>query len=388
MGGLPRLIHLAVMAVRDALITVHRWIGLAVGLFFAIASLTGAVVVYQPELEALVNLGAYDVTEGDVGLAAVLAAVAREAPDGRVASVSWPSRRMPAYQVQVSGPNARPVWVDPGSGRVIRPAWRPPLIQAIRALHTSLLAGRWGSRVVTWTSVIALFVMVTGLFLWWPGIRRFLHGFRIRLRRDLYVLSYDTHQVVGALALPMLFLMTFTGVLLPFPTLARTTAHALWGERAPPRPPPRQIRLEPPVPIIDRSSPEELFEAARARVDGAEPAALVLPGNEHAPARVVFGLGPQRASREVVAVLVHPATAEILDIDDPRALAPPERLFQTGWVGWHTGRIGGEVARVIYVVSCLAGGFLVPTGVIVWWLKRRRIQAAAGRRADRGTTAL
>ena len=37
----------------------------------------------------------------------------------------------------------------------------------------------------------------------------------------------------------------------------------------------------------------------------------------------------------------------------------------------HSGLVGGEVIRALYSAACLVGFSLLPTGVAVWWLRRR-----------------
>ncbi len=369
------------MSLRDLLLRIHRWIGLAIGVVFCIASLTGGIVLFQPELEALINRGAFEqLTPGDVGIAAASEAALAAAAGHRIADARWPSIQNPAYQFQLAGPEPRVVWVDPGSGRVISKDWQPPIINGIRRIHTSLLLGRPGVHLVTFVSFLALFGMLSGLYLWWPGIRRFFRAFRVRLRRDAYVLSYDTHQVMGALFLPLLFFITFTGVILEYPGISRPLSNALFGDAAPSGPTWPPVDLAQPVPPEDRLGPAALFEAARPHVVNAEPLQVAIPADENEHATVYFERPGQGPKREIVSVLMDPANASVLAVQDPRTLAPGERLHRYEWMILHTGGRGGPVMRVLYALACLVGGLLVPTGYIVWWLKRRRIEAVSERR--------
>jgi len=60
---------------------------------------------------------------------------------------------------------------------------------ATARVHTSLLAGRHGHWLVTATSAAAVLSLLTGLYLWWPGIRKFFRGFAVRAKRGAYILT-------------------------------------------------------------------------------------------------------------------------------------------------------------------------------------------------------
>ena len=207
---------------RDSLrgfwLAAHRWLGLGTGILFAIAALTGAVLVYEHELESRINGGLYVTTPGDVGADAVLARVARDIP-GTLTSLRWPSDGAPYYTAEMSyADGSRGIaHLDPGTGELAQQlARRSNVIQLVRRTHTTLLAGRVGHYLVLAGAVCALVSLVTGALLWWPAMRRPAPGFRVRMRAGIQPFTLDLHKAAGAIALPFLFVVTLTGVLLPF----------------------------------------------------------------------------------------------------------------------------------------------------------------------------
>jgi uncharacterized iron-regulated membrane protein len=52
---------------------------------------------------------------------------------------------------------------------------------------------------------------VTGIVLWWPGIRKMARGWRVRRGRGRYALAYDLHKVIGMAAIPFLLMWAVTG---------------------------------------------------------------------------------------------------------------------------------------------------------------------------------
>jgi uncharacterized iron-regulated membrane protein len=71
---------------------------------------------------------------------------------------------------------------------------------------------------VTWSGLILgifglflIFLGVSGIWLWWPGIKKIAHGFRVRFDKGRYARDYDLHQVVGMVAIPFLLMWGLTG---------------------------------------------------------------------------------------------------------------------------------------------------------------------------------
>ena len=56
-----------------------------------------------------------------------------------------------------------------------------------------------------------MFLGVSGIWLWWPTIKRWRHGFRLRTRKGRYARDYDLHQVVGMATVPFLLMWGLTG---------------------------------------------------------------------------------------------------------------------------------------------------------------------------------
>lgn len=73
--------------------------------------------------------------------------------------------------------------------------------------HANLFAGEIGRWVVVVASVFTLLLQAGGLWLWWPA-----RSLRLRTGRGLWRFSYDLHNVIGVVALPMMALLAATGV--------------------------------------------------------------------------------------------------------------------------------------------------------------------------------
>jgi uncharacterized iron-regulated membrane protein len=354
---------------RRSFLFVHRWLGLTAGLVFAIASLTGGILVYQDELDALIGGPRFPTTPGLIGPAEIEAAIERARPGSRPLRVIWPAGGANILNVRVTdGRRQQDFILDAGSGNVQRSRPLHILLRAMRGLHANLLLGPIGTLVVLYASAASILSLALGLWLWWPGIRHLAHAFRIRWQRGLYVLSFDLHQTLGVIALPLLLVMTISGVL--FNQRAFSAASQLlhndemlqsWAAlRSTPSP-------DPSAPVIG------LAQAARLALSQEHDAAL---------RRIEFPAAPDG----VVAVWMSGApvttmsgTIRIaLDRHTGSVLARQRLLYDSDTnTRLHFGSIGGSLIRALYAISCVVGFSLLPTGAVMWWMKRRRVARAA-----------
>ena len=64
----------------------------------------------------------------------------------------------------------------------------------------------WGLLILGLTAVLLLFLSLSGIWLWWPGIKRWFVGIRVRWKKGRYARDYDLHQVAGMIAIPLFLL--------------------------------------------------------------------------------------------------------------------------------------------------------------------------------------
>jgi uncharacterized iron-regulated membrane protein len=365
---------------REVLLFVHRWLGLTAGVIFAIASLTGGILVYEIPLDRLMAGPKLLTTDGVIEPAALEAAIGEIRPDARILRVEWPTRDN-AFRVAVdTGGAPENLVLDAGSGRLVEPRQNHILLRAIRRLHVNLFAGPIGGLIVTWTSAIALVAMVLGVYLWWPGIRRFWRGFQVRVRRDFYILNFDLHQVLGMVTLPVLIVMTATGVLFSMPRIVdriTVTLHGnVWVES-------EWSRLRSaPIDSIAPPPPEPTFTAvtnlALVTAGGGSLTLVTFPAAENGIIDVAMHDSPGTGAGDTTRIAIDRYTGEVLStqVVSPRFIydrAMNDRL--------HFGNVGGPIVGALYAFACFVGFLLLPTGIVVWWIKRQRKAGSADRRA-------
>ena len=358
---------------RRLLLAVHRWLGFTAGTIFAIAAGTGAVLVYADELDVLLGGPRFQTTATLLEPDEIQAALARQRPAARVIRVIWPSAGPNILSVRVLE-NGRPrdLVVDAGSGAVLEPRPQHPLLVAVRRLHAGLLIGETGGSIVIAASCASLASLGLGVILWWPGLRRIASALRLRLGGSLYVSSLDLHQTLGTLALPVLLVMTVTGVLIS-PSLLQGFSRLVHGTQ---------------------------FTDAWAAVRSASSSATDKDIDFATAARLALAAAPEAAIRQVAFPSMADGIVEVrlrtrggefrpvalriaLDRHTGAVLLRQQLRYDPETNSrLHFGLAGGPAVRALYAVACIVGFSLLPTGIAIWWLKRRRPRAAVVRRRD------
>lgn len=370
--------------VRTALLWIHRWASLALGLLFFLLSVTGAALVYKHELDRALNPALFAVTPGDVGAGAVEWAVRRAFPSEPLVFLTPPAELHGVWRARI-GEDTREVFVDPGTGRILgHRRFDDAFVNQLQTFHINLLAGEVGRAVVGASGIAMLAVTLTGLYLWWPGLRRWASTLRLRLCRGAYFVHYDVHNLLGVVTLPLVAVLALTGALLIFYDVGERLTYALLPGSRESSPRELEYRLPPlttPAPALPADA---LLARGAAALPGGRAYTLYRSGSDERPSYVAVRRGrwdvrPNLGSSRVY--LDH-RTGGVVGVFDLARASVADRVNPTWLMALHFGNFAGRPLQLVYFV---AGGLvpvaLLVTGVAQWWIKRRRRAHAAARRS-------
>lgn len=340
----------------------HLWLGLSVGTAYALIALSGSVLALQGPLLRVLHpeLSAHALPT-PAQEAAVLERIAREWLPQGLRSADLPDAELPAWQLYFDGGVRR--YLDPASGGLLltRSADNDVLL-ALREWHTHLLAGHAGE---TWLGVLgwsSLFLLVSGVLLWWPGRGRFLAHLKPHtqppVRRWL-----SWHRSFGALSLPVVLLVTLTGTLMCYHAGTRQALQGLFGATPEPPPPPTIAPRHAPIdwPAVLAAARQALPGAALGRLsfpsarDGRVTVRAHLPGEWNPTGRSVIWLDPY----QVRVLGASDATRAGTGVQVSNAIYP-----------LHAGTTG-PVWHALVIVSGVLPPFFLVTGFLFWWVRTK-----------------
>lgn len=356
----------------------HIYLALIFGLFFAILGLTGSLSIYREEIDLLLN-PALRIEAGPgqpLSLDKIVANIKSVHPDRHGAwtlempraadgvITAWfdkPKESVDQYYAPLM------VSVNPYNGEVLASRfWGQTFGTWILDWHTQLQQGASGRTMVAMLGCLLLTSVLSGLYLWWPGISRLAAGFRIRHQFGLMRLTLDCHRMIGFFCSGILLLLAFTGFHLAYPTLLESLTASTGmghGDAGP------TVRST----AIPSERPTTLTEAvlvARGLFPSSEVRRITTPVGELGTYRVNL-----RQRRELnqhhpfTNVWIDRWSGQIRAVNNPSQFTAGQTFTTWQWP-LHTGEAFGETGRFVYFLTGLTPLTLWLSGVAHWLYRK------------------
>jgi uncharacterized iron-regulated membrane protein len=347
--------------VRQWLRQLHLWCGLSLGLVYALIALSGSVLALQgPLLRALHPELTAHALPTPTQQAAVLERIVRDWSTQGLRSTDLPTAALPSWQLYFTGGVRR--YLDPASGELLLTrAPNTDVMLALRDWHTHLLGGHTGETLLGVLGWVSLFMLLSGLVLWWPR--------RGRLRAHLTPCTQPParrwlswHRSLGALSLPLLLLVTLTGTLMVYHGGSRHALQVLFAD-APSVPPPAPIPAR--ATAIDWAA---VLAAAQRALPGAELHRIALPRADDGRVSVRARAAGEWHTVGRSVVWLDPYQARVLSAVDATGEDTGARLSNALYP-LHAGGTGSFWWTLVLLSGLLPPFFLV-TGFLYWRARR------------------
>ncbi|MDR6306319.1 putative iron-regulated membrane protein [Nitrobacter vulgaris] len=361
---------------RVALVRLHRWLGLSLGILLVVIGLTGSFVVFYREIDAALNPSLYIPAGPQHRLKAAevmrIAAIADQAP---IRSVIAPDRTWPVWIVMHSHatekgqyPNLWTTMIDPSNGRVLgrRDYTNCFAFTVYRMHHNLLLYDWWGHELVGAIGFLLLGMACSGLYLWWRERARFWRSVSIRRHVSAQRLMRDLHNTAGFWSLPLLALIAVTGIGIVFPSVIRP----LVGLVSTADPDPSPIIKSSLSNEATRLSADAMVLAARTAKPGYEIAQLTPPNERRNTWRILLRPpGSDPALRTRGAIWLDPWTGALTHDRTPDSMSLGDR-YMTGQLWLHNGSAFGLLGRLLVFATGFVPLILFVTSFQIWRWRR------------------
>ncbi len=407
----------------------HLVVGVATGLVVVLLAGTGVLLTYERQITAWAQDGAVAPAAGrppldaDAAVAAALRAGAR--PGNRVTL-----DRDPARAVEVAAGRRARFVLDPYTGDVLNEAaaTTKTFFRAVTELHRWLAlpgqARETGAAITGAANLAFLFLLLSGVYLWWPPAWKWpvlRHKvLTCRAYPSARARDYNWHHVLAAWALVPLAAIVVSGVVISYPWASdlvyrafgetrqggdgagrsagqgqgqgrgagvRDTGAASAGSAARTRGA-AGTRADGDTPTAAYAT--RVVAAARAAVPDHRTISVVLPGGAVTRVEVQVDRGNGAQFTRRTTLWIAPADGRVLERRDnaDASAATRARAFLRFL---HTGEVYGLVGQTLAGLASLAAMLLVYTGLALAWrrlvsprLARSRRPRGAGQSDGRG----
>jgi len=197
----------------------HLWLGLGSGLIVFIAALTGSILVFEKEIDKAIHPEYYNVTA--VGTTRktidyctdILQKQYEIKKITRIYTFSDPSRT-----IQILGKDsdkkAQFFSIDPYTGKVLaKTPQEKRFFVIVLSLHRQLLLGETGQIIMGTSCLIFVFMLISGLILWWPKkIKNLKQRLTVKWNASFKRVNWDFHSTFGFYSSLILLIIALTGL--------------------------------------------------------------------------------------------------------------------------------------------------------------------------------
>ena len=375
---------------------IHLYMGLVTGLVILITCFTGAVLVFEEELQHLFNKERYYVQRGAQRqpLDDLVSAVQQKIPgaqvvgvkvftdDVRSAELNYTVKKKDAGKKKPAGGEGRPqgntrltAFVNPYTAQVIALYnYRDTFFYSMMSLHRWLLSGAAGKLITGISTLVFLFIIITGIVLWWPKTKNILvQRLKVKWKGGWKRLNHDLHIVLGFYSCIVLFIFAFTALAWSFDWFNKGIYSVTKSPMQPFKAP--VVANQPGQPVI---SFEDVLQLARNSIVDAQ----------------YYNISAPKDSLSAYAIAVlstkapHETATDNYYTDRYEAIIIGSQKFGERNLGQrvratfkpvHTSAIFGFPSKIIGFIACLLGASFPVTGTIMWLnrIKKKKQATAA-----------
>lgn len=342
----------------------HTLGGLILSGFLVMVGLSGAILVFDPEIDALAHPSNVEESQNLTKMSpSVVEGIIREQyPEASLKGIFLPTSDDSRFRVELesAADGASTVFVESETGSIIGQA-KHPWREAILNLHHSLWLGDWGMAAMFLVACGLTLLAFTGLLVHRKSWKSLTHLPRFSSSARLGF--SDLHKMLGVPLFVFLLVMGVTGAWM------NTDAFENFANGDPESP--AIAEKEEPY-VRSEISIEKAFHLARQNVEGFAPGYFRFSKEGKNSLRVSGTVpgedfyGPYSSRVEIDA-----KTGEVLKIRDLRSESWPSKskyLVET----LHYADYGGFWLKLLYCISSLGLVAVCITGLLIWRKRRKK----------------
>jgi len=358
--------HPRKLFLRRALFQIHLWAGVLLSLYLIVISLSGSILVFQDELTATTfpsTLAPYDIAK-TASIPDVIHAFNGLYPGGKITFLTVPTPTMPAYQLRAIDAQKHELRLlaDPQTAAIqLQPRnW----LNVVHDLHIYLLLGsKHGIQINGVGGVVLLLLCITGLFLWWPGVKLWIRGLRISFRHSWRRINFDAHNAIGIWTLVLVSWWAISGIYFAWYKQVGFVVNAVSPLKG-------MVAPKPPPPTVSNgahASLEEIITAAQQASPHGRLNEIGDPSLSGSSIHVYMDLrAPNDFSHRDI-VTIDASNAHVLTV-----WHYGQNQTLGDWIVWsmfpfHFGTLWGLSFKILWFLLGLSLAVLTATGLLMYW---------------------
>ncbi|WP_027376403.1 PepSY-associated TM helix domain-containing protein [Kaistella palustris] len=386
----------------------HLWFGLAIGLIIFVVSITGALYVFKDEVQNALRKDFIHHSEKNIVNKKTLPLKVLEKKVDEQMREKFPlhwvdipldKSRSYKFNYYESDPRAwnyfdelviyKTAYVNPFTGKVLSVQdEKYGFFNIVKFIHWSfLLKAAWGKYVVGIPVIIFLFMLISGIILWWPKnkkARKQRFWFQWKNIKTWRRRNYDLHSIVGFYSSFLVLVFVISGLFYSF-FFVQAIMYVLFSGGKTTYPDYSHIKTTAPVEARNAATLDKIAAKVEALYPTASAYSLDF-GHEHIddhehPNYEVF-VKQLDYSYHINHQLVFDENSGVLLQNRPHSSKNFGEKYVAANYDIHVGAILGIWGKILaFIVSLLAASLPV-TGFLVWWGRKNKAKGRNVRRLN------
>jgi len=376
----------------------HLWFGLGIGALVFIISITGAMYVFKDDIEDLQRKEVIFHQEENIAHkellplreleARVNAQVKEKYPihwvnipmdKSRSYRFYWYEHNTEAWNYFDEYPIYQVAYVNPYTGKVLQVYdEKNGFFQIVKMIHWSfLLKADWGTYVVGIPVLIFVFMLISGIYLWWPKnkkARKQRFSFQWKNVKNWKRKNYDVHNIFGFYSSVLGLIFAITGLFYSF-FVVQAFVYFIFSGGKTALPDYSQYSTKAPIEQRDEFTLDKVANKTRAIFPDKFAFTIDL-GHEHLddhehPNFEIYVQHLSYSYHQFSSLIFDENSGELL-----KTIHYKDKNFGEKAVGAnydiHVGSILGLPTKIIAFIISLMIASLPVTGFLIWWGRRKK----------------
>ena len=380
----------------------HLWFGLFIGSIIFIVSITGALYVFKDEFENIARKDVIYHQEKDIEHKNVIPIRQLEKLVDEQTKEKYPihwvnipldknmSYMFYWYEHDVNAwnyfdefPIYKQAYVNPYTGKVLRVYdEKNGFFNIVKMIHWSfLLKQSWGSYVVGIPVIIFIFMLISGIVLWWPknkAAKKQRFWFRWKNIKNWKRKNYDLHNILGFYSSIFALIFSITGLFYAF-FFVQAAIYVIFSGGNTTYPDFSHIKTTAPIELRTESTLDKVIETVKTRYPNSYGFSIDL-GHEHMddhehPNFEVYVAHKKQFYYSSSSLIFDENSGKLLHTHDPKDKNFGEKVVGANY-DIHVGSILGLPTKILAFIVSLICASLPVTGFMIWWGRRKKTKKA------------
>lgn len=351
---------------------IHHWAGLYTGIVIGILCFTGAIAVFIPEIDLVIQKNYYSVSStlpvpGALPkIDSAMAQIKRDYPKMSGLLIDMPEKpgQIATFNFQVKGKNKAEnktysLFVDPVKDKVLSNRDRQnSLANYLRQIHVRLYEGFWGRQLVGLAGVAFIVLTITGFMIYGNFMKKQPYP-KIR-KKNARILMADWHKILGISALAFNFVIACSGAWLGLqPKLMQ------WFNIKAPNDFEAKIVMDKKADAQTAVQWDQVFKVAKHEFPDLKPGYVRASEDGTATIEVHGSIEGQIYEKNINSIVLSKTSYKPLFKCDIRERSFRDKFYSVQ-EALHFGDFGGMGLKILYTVLGLTSAFLSISGFVVY----------------------